>query len=180
MNALELNHKNTYATPDELIWLTAQAGQLPLWADVVMIGAGPGVMALALIEGRPQIKLTVIDKTSTEYVKAHIEQFDFSYTGITYVISDSAYFGTQWTGPKLDFLIIDGDHTYAGVKRDLDAWTAHVKPNGLIFLHDYDAEGTCFSGVERYPGVKEAVEECSAQWEEYARVGTAIVMKVLE
>ena len=179
MNAIELNHQCTYATPDELIWLRGQAGQLPNSANAVMIGAGPGVMAVALLEGNPNIALTVIDKVSTQYVRVHISQMQLPIANVCYIEDDSADYGNQWH-EKLDFLIVDGDHTYEGVKRDLDAWLPHMKPNSLVFLHDYDADGTCFAGVERYPGVKQAIEECSAHWEEWARVGTAIVMKVLE
>lgn len=192
MNAIELNHACTYATPEEIYWLMgwAQKTYTPLERinHVVMIGAGPGVMAMALMEieskyNARSIELTVIDKVSTEYVRAHIGMLANGafIPAVDYITADSADTGKDWIGVhKLDLLIIDGDHSYEGVKRDLDAWLKHVKPNGLIFLHDYDADGTCFAGVERYPGVKQAIEECSAHWEEYARVGTAMVMKVLE
>jgi predicted O-methyltransferase YrrM len=39
-------------------------------------------------------------------------------------------------GPAADFLFIDGDHTYAGVKQDFDRYTALVRPGGLIAFHD--------------------------------------------
>lgn len=37
---------------------------------------------------------------------------------------------------KVDFLFIDGDHTYEGVKRDFDMYSALVAPDGIIGLHD--------------------------------------------
>jgi cephalosporin hydroxylase len=37
---------------------------------------------------------------------------------------------------KLDFLFIDGDHTYEGVKQDLENYRSLVRPGGLIALHD--------------------------------------------
>ena len=37
---------------------------------------------------------------------------------------------------KLDFLFIDGDHTYEGVKRDFKMYKPLVKKGGLIGLHD--------------------------------------------
>jgi len=37
---------------------------------------------------------------------------------------------------KLDFLFIDGDHTYEGVKRDFDMYSSLVKKDGFIALHD--------------------------------------------
>jgi predicted O-methyltransferase YrrM len=39
-------------------------------------------------------------------------------------------------GDQLDILFIDGDHTYAGVKRDFDLWSPLVKPGGHVVFHD--------------------------------------------
>lgn len=39
-------------------------------------------------------------------------------------------------GRKIDFLFIDGDHTYAGVRRDFELYTPFVAPGGLVALHD--------------------------------------------
>jgi len=37
---------------------------------------------------------------------------------------------------KLDFLFIDGDHTYEGVKRDFNMYSPLVKEGGIIAFHD--------------------------------------------
>lgn len=39
---------------------------------------------------------------------------------------------------SLDFALIDGDHTYAGVIRDLAAWCPRLRANGLFCGHDID------------------------------------------
>ena len=39
-------------------------------------------------------------------------------------------------GRPIDFLFIDGDHTYAGVKADYDRYAGLVRPGGLVCLHD--------------------------------------------
>ena len=39
-------------------------------------------------------------------------------------------------GELLDFLMIDGDHTYEGVKQDYDMYKHLVKPGGYIAFHD--------------------------------------------
>ena len=39
-------------------------------------------------------------------------------------------------GEPLDFLFIDGDHTYAGVKQDFEMYGPLVRPGGLIGFHD--------------------------------------------
>jgi hypothetical protein len=37
---------------------------------------------------------------------------------------------------QLDFLFIDGDHTYEGVKQDYEMYKHLVKPGGWIGFHD--------------------------------------------
>jgi cephalosporin hydroxylase len=37
---------------------------------------------------------------------------------------------------KLDFLFIDGDHSYEGVKADFEDYKGFVRPGGLIAFHD--------------------------------------------
>ena len=37
---------------------------------------------------------------------------------------------------QLDFLFIDGDHTYAGVRQDFDMYSPFVRRAGLIAFHD--------------------------------------------
>ena len=39
-------------------------------------------------------------------------------------------------GRTIDFLFIDGDHTYAGVSRDFEIWSGLVTAGGHVALHD--------------------------------------------
>jgi len=39
-------------------------------------------------------------------------------------------------GRPVDFLFIDGDHSYEGVKRDFELWSPLVRSGGLIAFHD--------------------------------------------
>jgi predicted O-methyltransferase YrrM len=39
-------------------------------------------------------------------------------------------------GRPLDFLLIDGDHSYEGVKRDFELYAPLVAPGGYIAFHD--------------------------------------------
>ena len=39
-------------------------------------------------------------------------------------------------GTELDFLFIDGDHSYEGVKQDFEMYSPLVKAGGLIAFHD--------------------------------------------
>ena len=38
----------------------------------------------------------------------------------------------------LDFLFIDGDHSYEGVKKDFELYSTIMSENGLITIHDTD------------------------------------------
>jgi len=40
-----------------------------------------------------------------------------------------------WTTP-IDMLFIDGDHSYAGVKRDWEMFVPHVREFGVVIFHD--------------------------------------------
>jgi hypothetical protein len=72
---------------------------------------------------------------------------------------------TQWfeeykkAGEKLDWIYIDGDHSYTGVKNDLNNAIEVVKPGGLIIGDDYKWKSlTADKG-----GVKKAVNEFVSQ-----------------
>lgn len=43
---------------------------------------------------------------------------------------------------SLDFCFIDGDHSYIGTKRDIEAWLPKVRVGGWICGHDYDNQNT--------------------------------------
>jgi len=40
------------------------------------------------------------------------------------------------SGERVDFLFIDGDHTYEGVKKDFEMYSPLVKKGGIIAFHD--------------------------------------------
>lgn len=42
----------------------------------------------------------------------------------------------EFPAQPIDFLFIDGDHTFEGVKQDFDTYSPWVKPGGLVALHD--------------------------------------------
>jgi cephalosporin hydroxylase len=51
-------------------------------------------------------------------------------------------------GRAIDFLFIDGDHSYEGVRQDFETFAPLVRPGGLIAFHD-----TVFcEGVQRFWG----------------------------
>lgn len=141
---LDLNSRLAYASEKELDWL-AEYGRTHEGATVVMIGAGPGNMSLALLDSHTRLNLHVIDNALSDTFKKHIKWAQVAMPDI--IERDSAETGTGWIEPMIDLLIVDGDHTHEGVKRDLEAWWEHVNLKGLVFFHDYYREGAEWEGV---------------------------------
>ena len=54
----------------------------------------------------------------------------------SHLLSTLGMVETALEGRKLDFLFIDGDHTYDGVKKDFETYCKLVRKGGLIALHD--------------------------------------------
>ena len=52
---------------------------------------------------------------------------------------------------ELDFVFIDGEHSYEAARLDIEAWWPKVRSGGLLMGHDYDRQ--------RFPGVCRAVDE---------------------
>lgn len=52
-------------------------------------------------------------------------------------------------GRKIDFLLIDGDHSYEGVKRDWEMYSPLVRSGGLVAFHDV-AKSYDETQVERF------------------------------
>lgn len=63
--------------------------------------------------------------------------------------------------PNIDVLFIDGDHSYEGVKRDIENWAPFVKSGGKIVFHDCD---------ETSPGVVKAFDELIINSDQYTDI----------
>lgn len=50
-------------------------------------------------------------------------------------------------GRPVDFLFIDGDHSYEGLRSDWEAWRPMIAPSGIVALHD--TRGNHF-GCQKY------------------------------
>lgn len=51
----------------------------------------------------------------------------------------------------IDLIFIDGNHSYAYVKEDIEGWLPKIRKGGMMSGHDYDPA---------FPGVVQAVDEC--------------------
>jgi hypothetical protein len=79
-----------------------------------------------------------------------------------------------WTMP-VDFLFIDGDHSYDGVRRDWDDWTPLVREGGRVALHDAHPEA---AWPEPDHGPVRLLEEVtSGGWQIVEHVDSLVVLE---
>jgi len=126
------------------------------------VGSHNGRHAKLLLEHLPNIsKLYLVDfwQAYKDYPVKELQQQDYEMIKATFfnnskvkiIRSDSVEASKNFVDGTVDFIYIDADHTYEGVKRDILAWRSKVKEGGMICGHDY--------GYPDTPGVKQAVDE---------------------
>ena len=142
------------------------------------IGVYTGAVSAALLRRFTSLRLWMVDswatypkdhpgwKTKDRAVRITQQEQDENYqtaVAVTEFAADrrvvcrmsSQAVAEQFCMTPLDFVFIDGDHSFAGVKLDISLWYQKVKPGGLLTGHDY--------GSERYTGVTAAVDEFAEQ-----------------
>jgi len=169
-----------YLYNGEWEYLKKLVSSLPESAVAVNIGAGAGTSGLILVEAlNVEQSFTVdITKDSSPFgcLEGELNCFKAAkvdYTKHTQIHSDSKVAGKEWSGPKLDFLFVDGDHSYEGCAGDITSWLPHMKKGGIMAIHDYDAEV--------WPDVARAVrnELLHKGHEELGRADTVIAFRMV-
>lgn len=145
------------------------------------VGVFAGQMSAALLRAHPGLTLYLVDnyRGADEQPQAYKDCGDYHATQLTQAEQEkwkrhaeqaTAFAATCrvlcWmesldaaaTIPDgaLDFVFIDADHSYEGVRADLAAWAPKVKPGGILGGHDYALPTHPRFGVQR--AVDEAVE----------------------
>lgn len=128
--------------------LKALVAGLPPGATAVNIGAGAGTSGLILREGDKISKSWTVDiqGPGSPFGSLEGERNAFIEAKIPWdqnrhdqVCGDSKAVGKAWQNGPLDFVFIDGDHSYAGCAGDIEAWLPHIKVGGVVAIHDYAA-----------------------------------------
>jgi predicted O-methyltransferase YrrM len=70
----------------------------------------------------------------------------------------------EWLG-EVDFLFIDGDHTYDAVRRDWQDWAPHVRRGGIVAMHDAFVTADGRVGAEDGPALVIAEATKTGDWE---------------
>jgi predicted O-methyltransferase YrrM len=79
-------------------------------------------------------------------------------------VGDPVQVGSTWQGP-IRLLFVAGHHSYEATRADVETWTKHMAPGGIMAFHD----------VEESPGVTQKYGEFLALnkgWKEFFKVRT--------
>lgn len=71
---------------------------------------------------------------------------------------EKTYQEVAGTVDEVDFLLIDGDHTYEGAKDDFETYTELVSDGGIVAFHDIvphaETKGECKRRLKEYEGLE--------------------------
>lgn len=150
----------TDAERDHLVDMARRAdGQ-----TIINIGVEYGASLACLRYGAPQSEIIGID---LDISKSEVRD------GVTLTEADSGAYSLTWPdAQQIGFVFVDGDHSYAGVWRDLH-WARFVPVGGAISFHDCYAWGEPLRTLHKIcPEVDQVVSEWYAsamqQWHEIA------------
>lgn len=105
---------------------------------------------------------SVLDRFGTEIASGQVQVLRRRSTDAAATFADES----------LDWVYIDGDHSYEGVKADLEAYYRTVKSGGLLAGDDYGHVGSWFED-----GVTRAVDEFAGRCAGLEVIGTQFVLK---
>ena len=140
-------------------WALARAMADMAFRSGVEIGTLYGDSAEMWCSMNPQLHLTCIDPYG-EYRKRHGQrQQDEAFAAtskrlvpfnVTMMRTTSLAVVDKFPDASLDFVHIDGDHSFDAAIQDIVAWAPKVRIGGLILVHDYFSLS--------WPGVTQAVD----------------------
>ena len=126
------------------------------------IGVSWGENAKEILDGLDIAKLYLVDPfdwypgstesetTKGSSVRSEAEHRIFRFGVCTQLISKTSEDAISEIPDNLDFVYIDGNHSYPYVKKDIELYWPKIRNGGILGGHDYNAV---------YPGVSRAVNE---------------------
>lgn len=130
----------------------------------VEVGVFRAKMSQQLLDGIPGLYLYMVDRwqeyseveaagdPSAVMSKHNVDFWEKIYRNVVrdmaeydgrfkIIRDDSVSAAKKLNKESCDFVFIDGDHSYEGVRRDIKAWMSRVKPGGLMCGHDITRAG---------------------------------------
>lgn len=131
----------------------AMVDKFPSGSRFVEVGSWKGksaaFMGVEIINSGKDIKLDCVDIwidvnephvqiTGDDLYAAFLKNTEPVKSVVNSIRSDSREAAKLFEDGSLDFVFLDGDHSYDGLKADIEAWFPKMKPNDSIFAgHDY-------------------------------------------
>lgn len=157
--------------PKAMRWnVLAQLAREHGWRFGVEIGTADGRCTDALLAACPDLTMTTVDLWAAQEghdgpedwaawphaaheqrARARLAKYGDRCTIIKGYSTEAA---TLFTPASLDFVFLDGDHSEAGVRADIEAWRPKIRPGGMLTGHD-----------AAWVGVRAAIDDlCSGYW----------------
>lgn len=137
-----------YIHDPELVHLKEEARKLKDNSVIVEIGSFLGLSASVFVENsHDSVVVYCIDtwdnsdmgyETEKDTYKEFIKNMSvpIAYERIIPIRGNSVDIGKTWNTP-IDLLFIDGNHSKEFVLSDLINFVPHIKPGGVLLMHDY-------------------------------------------
>jgi cephalosporin hydroxylase len=169
LSVLAINGFGAMQKPEELEALLTIVNSLSP-KIVLEIGVGKGGTAWCWSKFSSVESLFLVDlpggpwgggptKESVAYIASHTRSHVHFIAGNSANSECLAAVKSSLNGEPIDFLMIDGDHSYEGVKTDFLTYEPLVKEGGLIAFHDI-----CEHSVESKCEVKKFWDEVKETW----------------
>jgi len=152
------NVPGNFTFPNFYTWLVNQLpkNQPSKGVEVgVMCGQSAAYLSVEIINNNVQCTLDLVDILAKESYLNNLKPVQH-IIGKCYEHINSWDVAINYVDESLDFVFLDGDHSYDSIKKDICAWLPKVKKNGIIAGHDFS---------NQYPGIIQAVMETFDYWE---------------
>lgn len=106
------------------------------------IGVQDGIFSRFILDNTPVKRLHLFDLNENR-----IDENVLADERTVFHMGDSSSNLAELTDIQFDWIYIDGDHSYDGVKKDGDVAVQRIRENGILFFNDY----TIWSPVESFP-----------------------------
>lgn len=139
----------------------------------VEVGVEKGQYSFLLMQANPKMKMYGVDPyqkfegyldhimaETFPRLRAKAEENLKPYSRYKFIIKTSEDAVKDFKDNSLDFVYIDGNHSYPFAKFDIEAWTPKVKEGGIVSGHDY---ARLRHGGSKTWGVQQAVNEYVAE-----------------
>jgi predicted O-methyltransferase YrrM len=99
-------------------------------------------------------KIISLDNKYPPFYKSAMKKFSSQGRRISFFEMDShdsyskILIERSLAGKKIDFLFIDGDHSYEGTKKDFEMYSPLVRSGGMIAFHDINPDTYIRTGVK--------------------------------